>query len=180
MEKGHEIGLIDSEKIRYVRELRKEIDSEIRRIRSIVIKPSDDVNRYLASRSSPAIDNGIHLDQLLKRGEIDYDIVRLLAPSDEPISRRAEIQTQIEIKYEGYIDRQVREIEKFRHLERMRIPEGFDYEKVHGLSKELRGKLDAVRPANLGQASRIDGMTPAALTAMMILLKAAPPETSGS
>ncbi|WP_028324311.1 tRNA uridine-5-carboxymethylaminomethyl(34) synthesis enzyme MnmG [Desulfatirhabdium butyrativorans] len=180
MEKGHELGLIDSEKVRHVRELRKEIDSEIRRIRSIVIKPSEDVNRYLESRSSPAIDNGIHLDQLLKRGEIDYGIVRLLAPPDEPISRRAEVQTQIEIKYAGYIERQVREIEKFRHLERMRIPEGFDYEKVHGLSKELRGKLDAVRPANLGQASRIDGMTPAALTAMMILLKASPPEASGS
>lgn len=171
MEKGYELGLIDVDQIRRVRELKREIETEIRRVRRTVIKPTDTVNRYLESRSSRPIDNGVHLDQLLKRAELDYDVVRALAPAERPVSRRAEQQTQIEIKYEGYIERQVREIEKFRNLERMRIPEGFDYGRVHGLSKELREKLEEVRPINLGQASRIDGMTPAAISAVMILLK---------
>ncbi len=172
METGHALGLIDADQIRKVRELKREIEAEIRRVRRTVIKPTETVNRYLESRSSRPIDNGVHLDQLLKRAELDYEVVRVLGPAERPVSRRAEQQTQIEIKYEGYIERQVREIEKFRNLERMRIPEGFDYGRVHGLSKELREKLDAIRPINLGQASRIDGMTPAALSAVMILLKA--------
>ncbi|MEW6258998.1 MAG: tRNA uridine-5-carboxymethylaminomethyl(34) synthesis enzyme MnmG [Thermodesulfobacteriota bacterium] len=172
METGHALGLIGADQIRKVRELKREIEAEIRRVRRTVIKPTETVNRYLESRSSRPIDNGVHLDQLLKRAELDYEVVRVLGPAERPVSRRAEQQTQIEIKYEGYIERQVREIEKFRNLERMRIPEGFDYGRVHGLSKELREKLDAIRPINLGQASRIDGMTPAALSAVMILLKA--------
>ena len=180
MEKGHELGLIDVDQIRRVRELKREIETEIRRVRHTVIKPTDTVNRYLEFRSSRPIDNGVHLDQLLKRAELDYDVVRALAPAEQPVSRRAEQQTQIEIKYEGYIERQVREIEKFRNLERMRIPEGFDYGRVHGLSKELREKLEAVRPITLGQASRIDGMTPAALSAVMILLKPSQPQGGGT
>jgi len=180
MEKGHELGLIDVDQIRRVRELKREIETEIRRVRHTVIKPTDTVNRYLESRSSRPIDNGVHLDQLLKRAELDYDVVRALAPAEQSVSRRAEQQTQIEIKYEGYIERQVREIEKFRNLERMRIPEGFDYGRVHGLSKELREKLEAVRPITLGQASRIDGMTPAALSAVMILLKPSQPQGGGT
>lgn len=171
MEKGHALGLIDGDQIRRVRELKREIETEIRRVRRTVIKPTDMVNRYLETRSSRPIDNGVHLDQLLKRAELDYDVVRVLAPADPSVSHRAEQQTQIEIKYEGYIERQVREIQKFRDLERMRIPDGFDYGRVHGLSKELREKLEEVRPINLGQASRIDGMTPAAISAVMILLK---------
>ena len=86
---------------------------------------------------------------------------------------------EIEIKYEGYIKRQLSEIEKFKNLERMKIPENFEFRKVHGLSNELKEKLSAVRPTSLGQASRIDGITPAALSVLMIALKAADKQAKG-
>ena len=79
---------------------------------------------------------------------------------------------EIEIKYEGYIKKQLREIERFKNLERMRIPEDFDYNSVHGLSNELKEKLSSVKPTSLGQASRIDGFTPAAVSVLMIAMKA--------
>jgi tRNA uridine 5-carboxymethylaminomethyl modification enzyme len=79
---------------------------------------------------------------------------------------------EIEIKYAGYIQKQLKEIEKFKDLEKIRIPDLFDFDSVHGLSKELKSKLSAVRPASLGQAARIDGMTPAAISVLMVVLKA--------
>jgi tRNA uridine 5-carboxymethylaminomethyl modification enzyme len=82
-------------------------------------------------------------------------------------------QVEIEIKYEGYIQKQLNEIEKFKNLERMKIPEGLDFFRIHGLSTELKEKLSNTRPTSLGQASRIDGMTPAAISVLMVALKAA-------
>jgi tRNA uridine 5-carboxymethylaminomethyl modification enzyme len=81
-------------------------------------------------------------------------------------------QVEIEVKYKGYIDRQMKDVEKFKNLEAVSIPDGFDYEGVHGLSNELKEKLSSIRPASLGQASRIPGITPAALSVLMITLKA--------
>ncbi|RPH52827.1 MAG: tRNA uridine-5-carboxymethylaminomethyl(34) synthesis enzyme MnmG [Desulfobacteraceae bacterium] len=172
MEAGHELGLINDDTIKDLRERKKEINSEIDRIRSIVIKPSKEVNDYLASRGTSLINNGIHLDQLLKRNELDYSAVSALAGGCDSIVKRVAKQVEIGVKYEGYIDRQLKEIEKFRNLEKIKIPEIFDFSKVHGLSNELKEKLSTVRPASLGQASRIDGMTPAAVSVLMIAIKA--------
>ena len=140
-----------------------------------MIKPAAIVNDYLAEQGTPPIDNGIHLDQLLKRAELDYHAVEALAPAPQPLSPKAIQQVEIEIKYEGYIQRQYREIEKFRYLERMNIPGDFDYTGVHGLSNELKEKLTHLKPISLGQASRMDGMTPSALSVLMIAIKASRP-----
>ncbi len=172
METGHELGLIDDDTLKDMNERKKQIEDEIKRIRGFVVKPSQEVNSFLESKGTNPINNGVHLDQLLKRNELDYSAVAVLAGSCENISKRVIRQVEIGIKYEGYIERQHREIEKFKNLEKMKIPEGFDYSKVHGLSNELKGKLSTVRPASLGQASRIDGMTPAAVSVLMIALKA--------
>jgi tRNA uridine 5-carboxymethylaminomethyl modification enzyme len=129
------------------------------------------VNDYLQRRNTPPIKNGIRLDQLLKRVEIDYDAVKVLAKSTTDINDKVAKQVEIEIKYEGYIQKQQKEIDKFKHLEQIKLPESFDYKSVHGLSNELRDKLYAIRPSSLGQASRIDGMTPAALSVLMVALK---------
>jgi tRNA uridine 5-carboxymethylaminomethyl modification enzyme len=129
------------------------------------------VNAYLDGKGTNPIRSGVHLDQLLKRNELDYDAIEAMAPSPIPIGKKVSRQVEIEVKYEGYIERQQREIEKFKHLERMPIPEAFDYDTVHGLSNELKEKLSLVRPVSLGQASRIDGITPAALSVMMVALK---------
>ncbi len=172
MEIGHELGLIDNDTLKDIRERKKQIDAEISRIRRVVIKPQKEVNNYLEGKNATLIDDGVHLDQLLKRVELDYEMVKIFAPPSEPLDENVSRQAEIQIKYEGYIQRQIREIEKFRHLESIKIPESFDYDKVHGLSNELKEKLSDVRPISLGQASRIDGMTPSGISVMMIAIKA--------
>ncbi|HIE38023.1 MAG TPA: hypothetical protein EYP77_02960 [Anaerolineae bacterium] len=150
---------------------KERIRREIDRIRATVISPSKEVNRYLTRRGSPPLTNGVRLDQLLKRGELDYGVVETLAASDDPGDERVDRQVEIEIKYEGYIRRQLRDIERFRQMEGVKIPDGFDFSRVHGLSNELKEKLSRIQPASLGQASRIDGITPAALSVLGIALK---------
>ncbi len=169
---GHELGLVSADTVNEVKDRRKQIHDEIHRVRKVVIKPTPEVNRYLQDHDSQAIDNGMHLDQLLKRSELDYVIVDTLAPADEPVDKRVVRQVEIEVKYEGYIHKQLKEIEKFNDLEDKKIPEGFDFNALHGLSNELKEKLTIVRPLSLGQASRMDGMTPVALSILMIALKA--------
>jgi tRNA uridine 5-carboxymethylaminomethyl modification enzyme len=175
METGHALGLIDDALIGDLQERRRQIADEITRIRRKVIKPTGGVNAYLVGKGASAIGSGTDLGQLLKRAELDYGVVATLAPPPVPIDRKVARQVEIEIKYEGYIARQRREIEKFRQLERMPIPPGFDFTRVHGLSNELKEKLSAVKPATLGQSSRIDGMTPAALSVLMVALRASGP-----
>jgi len=172
MEIGHALGLIGADAVKDLRERRKAIAGEIRRIRQTVLPPIAVVNDYLVGRDSQPITQGIHLEQLLKRAELDYHAVQTLSPPPEPVTACVARQVEIEIKYEGYIHKQLKEIEKFKHLEKIRIPDRFDFNLVHGLSNELKTKLSAVRPASLGQAARIDGMTPAAISVLMVALKA--------
>lgn len=172
METGHELGLIDNDTLKDMKERKKLIADEIRRIKGTIIKPVKRVNDYLKSRDSSEISSGIHLDQLLKRAQLDYSAVEELAGSSDNLSPKVSRQVEIEIKYEGYIKRQLKEIEKFKDLEKIKIPANFDFSDVHGLSNELKEKLVAVRPVSLGQASRIDGITPAAISVLMIAIKA--------
>ncbi|MBI5580187.1 MAG: tRNA uridine-5-carboxymethylaminomethyl(34) synthesis enzyme MnmG [Deltaproteobacteria bacterium] len=172
METGHALGLIGAEAVRELRDRREHIAREIRRIRDTVIRPGPGVNAYLESRGSAPLQQGAHLDQLVKRVELGYHAVGSLAPSPDPIVPAVARQVEIEVKYEGYVQIQLREIERFKNLEKVRLPENFDFSLVHGLSNELKQKLGAVRPASLGQAARIDGMTPAALSVLMVALKA--------
>ncbi len=173
MEMGHEFGLIDDDTLKDVKERKKQIAHEVNRIKSIVIKPDKITNDYLLRKGTTPINNGIFLDQLLKRAELDYTAVEALAGSSNNIRRKVAKQVEIEIKYEGYIKRQLKEIDKFKNQERMKIPEDFDFTQVHGLSNELKEKLSTVMPSSLGQASRIDGITPAGLSVIMIAIKAA-------
>ena len=173
MEMGHEFGLIDDDTLKDVKERKKQIAHEVKRIKSTVIKPDKITNDYLLGKGTKPINNGIYLDQLLKRAELDYTAVKTLARSSNNISSKVAKQVEIGIKYEGYIKRQLKEIEKFKNLERMKIPQDFDFTQVHGLSNELKEKLSAVMPSSLGQASRIDGITPAGLSVIMIAIKAA-------
>jgi len=168
---GHELGLQSADTLKANRERKAQIQDEIQRIKRAVIKPLPAVNAYLEQRGTPPIDNGVHLVQLLKRAELGYDAVAQLSPAETPPSERVARQVEIEIKYEGYIRRQLQEIDKFRHLEQIKLPEAIDYATVHGLSSELKEKLAAVHPASLGQASRIEGMTPAAISVLMVHLR---------
>jgi tRNA uridine 5-carboxymethylaminomethyl modification enzyme len=169
---GHDLGLVDGQTAEELRERRERIAAEIRRIRGCVIRPESSINAYLEARGSNPIQQGVRLDQLVKRAELGYSAVEALAPAAEPVGVAAARQVEIEIKYEGYIQKQTKEIEKFRHLEKIRIPDDFDFRAVHGLSNELKTKLSQTRPVCLGQSARIDGITPAALSVLMVALKA--------
>ncbi len=172
MKTGHGLGLIDDHTLKDLQARKAQIDNEIMRVKQTVIKPTAAVNEYLQGRHSKPIDNGIHLAQLLKRAELDYRMVQALAQSPVDISRTVRRQVEIEIKYEGYIKKQLREIERFKNLEMVKIPAEFNYSGIHGLSNELKEKLTAIKPTSLGQVSRVEGITPAAISVLMVALKA--------
>jgi tRNA uridine 5-carboxymethylaminomethyl modification enzyme len=148
------------------------IEKEIARVGQAVVKPTKKVNEYLQQRQSKPIDTGVRLAQLLKRAELDYDTVTALAKSRYDIKPAVARQVEIEIKYEGYIKKQLREIDRFKNLEKAKIPTDFEFNAVHGLSNELKEKLTNIKPTSLGQVSRIEGITPAAISVLMVALKA--------
>jgi len=170
---GHELGLIDDNTLKDLRARKEQIDREIQRVKQTIVKPTAKVNEYLQSRNTKPIRQGVHLGQLLKRTELDYRMVEILAKSPDTINNAVARQVEIEIKYEGYIQKQLNEIEKFKNLERIKIPEDFDFFRIHGLSNELKEKLSDTKPTTLGQVSRIDGMTPSAMSVLMVAIKAA-------
>ena len=171
-EMGYKLGLVTQETLEKTQAIQASVNKEIQRIRNIIIKPSSTVNNWLGSKDSTSIQTGIPLDQLLKRAEINYDTVEELSPPAQPLEFRSRQQVGIEIKYEGYIARQLSEIAKFKNMEKIKIPQKLSYKKINGLSNEMREKLSQVMPGSLGQASRIDGMTPAAISVLMIAITA--------
>jgi len=173
MDAGHELGLINNDTLKEIKAHKAQIDQEIERIKQTVIKPDESANQYLQSRGTQPIQSGTFLDQLLKRAELGYEVVEALAKGPETVSRTVAQQVEIEVKYEGYIQKQLNEIKKFKNLERIKIPEGFDFFGIHGLSNELKEKLSDTKPTTLGQVSRIDGMTPSAMSVLMVAIKAA-------
>ncbi len=169
---GCGLGLVAPERAAEVRDRTGRIADEIARVGRTVVKPLPEVNRYLESRGTAPVTTGVPIGQLLKRAELDYGAVTELAPPPAPVAAAVARQVEIEVKYEGYIQRQLREIERFREMERVRIPEDFDFSGVHGLSNELKEKLSTIRPDSVGRAERIAGMTPAAVSVLMVALKA--------
>jgi tRNA uridine 5-carboxymethylaminomethyl modification enzyme len=172
MKIGHELGLIEDNTLKELQAREEQIKKEIKRLKQVVIKPTAAVNEYLQQRETKPIHHGIHLEQLLKRTELDYAMVETLAKSPDSISRPIAKQVEIEIKYEGYIQKQLREIERFKNMERAKIPPDFEFSAVHGLSNELKEKLTGIKPTTLGQVSRIEGITPAAISVLIVALKA--------
>ncbi len=169
---GYDYGLIDKEHLDFCKEILSQTQREIDRVKTTVIKPSEAVNAFLVDHKTNPITNGVKLDQLLKRAELTYGNLKEISPTLAPLHIRAQNQVEIEIKYEGYIQRQLNEIKKFKDLEKIRIPKNFDYANAHGLSNELREKLGLIQPASLGQASRTDGITPAAISVLMVAIAA--------
>lgn len=169
-ERAHALGLVDQIAVERVREYLRKTELEIQRIRSLHVSPGIS-SAFLRQAGSPELKNGAPLDQLLKRVELDYSCVEALAPPETPMEDRVKRQVEIAIKYEGYIQRQLQEVNRFRDLEKIKIPEDFSYEGLPGLSNELAAKLLKIRPHTLGQASRMEGMTPAALSLIRVALK---------
>ena len=179
MGKGRELGLITEDQWARLQEKVRQIESGIRCLSSVRIFPVAEINDTLAGLNSPPIRNPVTLFQLLKRTEIGYDDLSRFAGCEAIIDRAVKRQIEIEAKYEGYIRRQRELVLKMRELEEKKIPAGFDYSAIPGLSSELKAKLARVEPATVGQAERIPGMTQAALTAILIVIKKRELEAAG-
>lgn len=166
---GYQAGLVSERDYRFLQQKKEHIETELQRLNKTRITPAK-ANSSLALWHSPAIKNPVKLSLLLKRNELSYKQIAELSPSGQALSE-AEIQEiEIETKYEGFMDRQTREIAKFRKIEEMKIPAGFRYQDILALSREVREKLAHFQPASVGQASRISGITPAAISILMVYL----------
>lgn len=171
-EKGRQIGLVDDE--RYNRFLMKkaQYEKEMERLKNTMITPSQDVNEYLKSKGSSPIVTGITMYDLLKRPEIDYVSSKMI-DSGRPDEIRDDVAFQIDIniKYEGYIKKQMEQVEKFKALENKKIPSWINYDDIKGISIEARQKLKSIMPTSVGQASRISGVSPADISVILIYLQ---------
>ncbi len=167
MDRGHEIGLLADDTYQRFLVRKKNIGDELSRIKKTRVKPLM-INDALRALDTSPVTEDISLESLLKRPEVTYDVIRSVMPPEIPLSADEEKQVEIQVKYEGYISRQMELAERLSRLEDRKIPPGIDYKTIPGISKEILCKLDEVRPVNLGQAGRIQGMTPAALSLIMV------------
>ncbi|MEO0077122.1 MAG: tRNA uridine-5-carboxymethylaminomethyl(34) synthesis enzyme MnmG [candidate division WOR-3 bacterium] len=173
--KGYELGLIPENYYRRVIKKQKQIQQILNWLKTTRINPSNKINNKLKEFNSSPIKHSITLEELLRRPEIRFNHLLALTEQNPNIGQ---IQNnsllwniEIEVKYQGYIERTLKDIEKFQELEDIKIPDNLDFYKVHGLSNEVKEKLTKQRPNNLGQAQRISGVTPAAIFALMVYLK---------
>jgi tRNA uridine 5-carboxymethylaminomethyl modification enzyme len=170
MKKGFQLGLINQEQFEQLLQKKTAIETEIKRIKSTRVKP-EIINPVLKKLGGSPVKEPITLSQLLKRPEVRYEDVAGISPSKNKLSQEIMNQIEIQIKYEGYIQRQAELVERFKRLEDKKIPEDFVYRGIPGLSRKIIEKLEEVRPLNLGQASRIPGITPAAISLLMVAVE---------
>lgn len=168
---GHDIGLISDERYQKFIEKQTLVEKEIQRLKSTVIAPSQKTNSFLEAKGSALISTGITLFDLLKRPEITYEDLKTVDPDRVDLQDRINEQISINIKYEGYIKRQMEQVEKFKRTERKKIPKDIDFEDVYGLSIEAKQKLTKFKPESIGQASRIAGISPADINVLLIYLE---------
>lgn len=167
---GRKIGLISDERWERFNKKQELIKEELKRVKSTVIAPSEKVNNILVSRETSAINTGVRLIDLIKRPQLGYDALSEIDENRPNIDRNIFEQVETEIKYEGYIKRQLIVIDQVRRLEDKILPESIDYNAIDGLRLEAREKLTKVRPENIGQASRISGVSPADISVLVIYL----------
>jgi tRNA uridine 5-carboxymethylaminomethyl modification enzyme len=169
---GERFRLLDAHASERVRNKTARVASEIERLRTTLIPVCDTVNAHLSDRDSAPISQSTRALEMLKRPEISYGDVLRMASLTEPLDLDEAAELEIDIKYDGYVQRQTEAIERFRRLEDTSIPEWVDFHRVRGLSTEVRERLSASRPQSLGQAARMPGITPAAVSILAIHIKA--------
>ncbi|WP_428260109.1 tRNA uridine-5-carboxymethylaminomethyl(34) synthesis enzyme MnmG [Gallibacter sp. Marseille-QA0791] len=169
-EKGYEAGLVTEERYRRYLEKKEIVERETQRLRKKVLKP-EEVNAFLESRGSTPVKAPVSMCELLRRPEVKYDDLKLLDPERPALSSHQKTMMEVQIKYEGYIEKQLRRIEKFKKLENKKIPQDMDYDLIEGLRLEARQKLNDIRPLSIGQASRISGVSPADINVLMIYME---------
>ena len=172
---GRELGLISEERYRRVLEKYDRIREEMTRLENTFVSPTPELNAFLAQHGQPPVSTGVSLAGLIRRPALSYDLTRPFDPGRPALPPQTVKEVEIQLKYAGYIDRQLRQIREFRRLEAKKLPEDLDYNALQGLRLEARQKLSQIRPATLGQATRISGVSPADAAALMVYLSAAQP-----
>ena len=167
---GHRIGLVSDERLAAVEAKYAAVAQEIRRLERTGIPGSDALNALLTERGTTPVNDGCRLIDLLRRPQLSYADLRPFDPAPQELAADVVEQVEITVKYEGYIQRQQKQVEEFERLERRLLPEDINYDHIQGLRLEAREKLSAIRPRSLGQAGRISGVSPADMAALMIYL----------
>ena len=169
---GHDLGLISEE--RYQKYLKKQElkKAEIKRLQSTTVSPTQELNDLLVSRETSEVTTGVRLIDLLKRPQLDYACLAPFDPERPQLDPNIIEQLEVEIKYEGYIQKQLRQVEQMKKLENKPLPTDFDYKELKGLRLEAQEKLNKIKPLNIGQASRISGVSPADISVLLIWLAA--------
>jgi len=168
---GYKIGLISEERYNKLIKKLEMIDTEIARLQSIVISPKL-ANPVLEENGTTPVATGIRLSDMIKRPQLDYAKTAVVDPERPSLPDAVSEQVEIRLKYKGYIERQLIQVEQFKKMESKKLPHDCDYSSIHGLRLEARQKLEKIRPANLGQASRISGVSPADVSVLIIWLEA--------
>ena len=168
---GYEIGLIPEERYRKFLDKKRRIEQEIERLKELKIRPEPEVQAMLEACGSAPLQNAVDGITLLKRPEVTYDMLARIAPPPEELTEEMKEQVEIQIKYAGYIEKQLQQVERLSKMEKKKIPEDIDYTKIHGLANEAKANLSRVRPLTLGQASRVPGVTPADLSILLVYLE---------
>ena len=168
---GHEVGLISNERYEKFLKKKENIEKEIKRLKKLVVKPEEKVNDLLKRVGTSELTTGTKMSELLKRTELNYDLLEEIDTNRPKLSRQEKEEVEIQIKYEGYIKLQEEQVKKFKKLEEKILPEDIDYEKMNGISLEARQKLNKFKPRSIGQASRISGVSPADVSVLLVYLQ---------
>lgn len=168
---GYQLGLISEERYQHFCEKVRQIDAEIDRLKHTTISPSEELNALLVSRETSAMVTGQRAAELIRRPQLGYDDLEAFDPARPALSREVREQVEIEIKYEGYIKKQLAQVEEMRKMESKLLPSDLDYDQISGLRLEAKEKLNKVKPLNIGQASRISGVSPADISVLLIWLE---------
>ncbi|HZH61524.1 MAG TPA: tRNA uridine-5-carboxymethylaminomethyl(34) synthesis enzyme MnmG [Metabacillus sp.] len=168
---GHKIGLISEERYEKFNLKKQAIEDEKERLSSTIIKPNQETQNLILSVGGSELKDGIKAADLLKRPEMTYEHIAQLVPSDKEVEQDVAEQVEIQIKYEGYIEKSLQQVEKLKKMENKKVPEDIDYDDINGLASEARQKLKEVRPLSVAQASRIAGVNPADISILLVYLE---------
>lgn len=168
---GYRLGLISQERYEKFVAKKEAIEAEKKRLKSYIIKPTPQVQEMIRNVGGSELKDGIRAADLLKRPEMTYEHIQMIAPAEQPIDPEVAEQVEIQIKYEGYIEKSLQQVEKLKKMENKKIPEDIDYDAITGLATEARQKLKQVRPLSIAQASRISGVNPADISILLVYLE---------
>jgi tRNA uridine 5-carboxymethylaminomethyl modification enzyme mnmG len=168
---GYDIGLISEERYQKLLKKEKEINEEIERLSNIHVGANTKVQEFLIQNNSAPLQTSATMAELIRRPELDYELTAELDDDRKTLNKDVREQVNINIKYEGYIRRQESQVKQFKKLENKKIPANIDYSQVNSLRIEAVQKLSLVRPASIGQASRISGVSPADITVLLVYLE---------